>query len=111
MAGTRRQVRPSGAGTGPDSYLRRVGERVRNARNRRGMARKDLARESGVSERYLAQLEAGQGNVSILLLRGIADALAVPLATLVQDGPDRPVERRVIDQWLDALAPGGLAET
>jgi XRE family aerobic/anaerobic benzoate catabolism transcriptional regulator len=111
MAGTRRQVRQSGAGAGPDSYLQRVGERVRNARNRRGMARKDLARESGVSERYLAQLEAGQGNVSILLMRQIAGALAVPLATLVQDGPDRPVEHRLIEQWLDALAPAALAET
>ena len=38
------------------------------------MARKLLARDSGVSERYLAQLEAGQGNISILLLRQIAAA-------------------------------------
>jgi XRE family aerobic/anaerobic benzoate catabolism transcriptional regulator len=104
-------MRPGADGAAPDAYLRRVGERVRNARNRRGMARKDLARESGVSERYLAQLEAGQGNVSILLLRQIAGALAVPLATLAQDGPDRPVEHRLIEQWLDALAPAALAET
>ena len=112
MARARRQAGPGEDGAaGVDPYLRRVGERVRNARNRRGMARKDLARESGVSERYLAQLEAGQGNVSILLMRRIAGALAVPLPTLVQDGPDRPVEHRLIEQWLDALAPAALAET
>jgi XRE family aerobic/anaerobic benzoate catabolism transcriptional regulator len=111
MARARRQARPSGDGAGFDPYLRRVGERVRNARNRRGLARKDLARESGVSERYLAQLEAGQGNVSILLMRRIAGALAVPLPTLVQDGPDRPVQHRQIEQWLDALAPAALTET
>ena len=58
--------------TGDAAYLRRVGERVREARARRGMTRKLLARDSGVSERYLAQLETGQGNISILLLRQIA---------------------------------------
>ncbi|MDH3234495.1 MAG: helix-turn-helix domain-containing protein, partial [Alphaproteobacteria bacterium] len=46
-------------------YLKSLGERVRNARALRGMTRKILARDSGVSERYLAQLEAGQGNISI----------------------------------------------
>src|SRR5256885_13819203 len=47
-------------------YLHQLGDRVREARARRGMTRKILARDSQVSERYLAQLEAGQGNISIL---------------------------------------------
>ena len=51
-----------------ESFLQEVGTRVRNARTRHGMSRKVLARESGVSERYLAQLETGSGNISILLL-------------------------------------------
>ena len=59
-------------------YLAMLGERVREGRARRGMTRKLLARDSGVSERYLAQLESGQGNVSILLLRQIARALNLP---------------------------------
>src|SRR3954470_6438718 len=82
------------------TYLARIGRRVRNARNRRGMARKDLAREAAVSERYLAQLEAGKGNISILLLRRIAQAMGASLATLVRDGEDRPVEQELIAQWL-----------
>src|ERR1035438_197417 len=73
-------------------YLRLVGERVRETRARRGMTRKILARDSGVSERYLAQLETGQGNVSILLLRQIAQALDTPLQALVLDGPEPPVD-------------------
>jgi XRE family aerobic/anaerobic benzoate catabolism transcriptional regulator len=56
------------------------------------MTRKILARDSGVSERYLAQLETGQGNVSILLLRQIAQALDTPLQALVLDGPEPPVD-------------------
>ncbi|HEV2957779.1 MAG TPA: helix-turn-helix domain-containing protein [Xanthobacteraceae bacterium] len=60
--------RPTKAGE-IDAFLKRLGERVRTMRSRRGMSRKVLARHSRVSERYLAQLEAGAGNCSIVLLR------------------------------------------
>ena len=73
-------------------YLKLVGERVRQTRARRGMTRKILARDSDVSERYLAQLETGQGNISILLLRQIANALDIPLEALVLAGPEPPVD-------------------
>lgn len=65
------------------AYLVALGDRVRAARARRGMARRILARDSGVSERYLAQLESGSGNPSITVLRQIADAVDYPLAELV----------------------------
>jgi len=65
--------------------LSRLGGRVRAARATRTMTRKDLARDSGISERYLAQLESGRGNTSILVLRRVADALRVPLEHLVRD--------------------------
>src|SRR3954465_4164138 len=55
-------------------YLGRLGERVRAWRNAQRMTRKQLAEASGVSERYLAQLEAGRGNISVLLLRRVARA-------------------------------------
>jgi len=69
-------------GTTPadQAYLERVGERVRLARARRGMSRKSLSRASGVSERYLAELERGAGNASLLVLRQIADALSIEAA-------------------------------
>ena len=57
------------AGRDTDAYLRRLGERVRTLRNQRGMSRKALAKHAKVSERYLAQLETGKGNGSIVLLR------------------------------------------
>ena len=74
----RRDSTEPGARYLESTLLRLVGERVREARARRGMTRKILARDSGVSERYLAQLETGQGNISILLLRQIAHALGYP---------------------------------
>ncbi len=95
---------------GSEAYLRQIGERVRNARARRGMTRKILARDSGVSERYLAQLESGQGNVSILLLRQIARAMGLPLADLTREGPDRAVEFTLLRQLLERLSPEELAQ-
>ncbi|HMF23474.1 MAG TPA: helix-turn-helix domain-containing protein, partial [Pseudolabrys sp.] len=72
------RIRPAAA-RDTDAYLRRLGERVRMLRNRRGMTRKALAQHAKVSERYLAQLEAGLGNGSIVLLRRIARALGLPV--------------------------------
>jgi XRE family aerobic/anaerobic benzoate catabolism transcriptional regulator len=84
--------------TSDDDYLRGLGERVREERARRGMTRKLLARDSGLSERYLAQLESGKGNLSIKLLRRVGEALNLPLARLVGGGPDEPAQlRRILD--------------
>jgi XRE family aerobic/anaerobic benzoate catabolism transcriptional regulator len=91
-------------------YLRLLGDRVREARARRGMTRKILARDSQVSERYLAQLEAGQGNISILLLRELAEALDLPLTSLVLDGPEPPVDLLHTIEFLRRLRPPELAE-
>ncbi len=71
------------------AFLARLGERVRAWRSQHGTTRKELAAASGVSERYLAQLEAGQGNMSILLLRKVAGALGVGIESLVREEQSR----------------------
>src|SRR5688572_2451393 len=91
-------------------FLARLGERVRTMRSRRGMSRKVLARHSDVSERYLAQLEAGQGNCSIVLLRRIADAMSIPVAELVDDRPERPLEAVLLEQFLGRLSAAEINE-
>jgi len=91
-------------------YLARLGERVRDARARRGMSRKILAHDSRVSERYLAQLEAGRGNVSILLLRQIAAALSLPPAELIREDTGDELELSLITQFLKRLPPQKLPE-
>lgn len=103
-------VAGSPGGFDHDDYLARLGERVRSTRARRGMTRKILARDSGVSERYLAQLEAGRGNISIALLRQVAAAMSIPLTDLVREGDDRPVELTLLLQRLERLTPAELAE-
>lgn len=89
-------------------YLSLVGNRVRELRARRGMTRKILARDSRVSERYLAQLESGEGNISILLLRQIAAALDTPVESLVFAGAEPGVELVRATEFLRGLRPEEL---
>ncbi|MEQ1649449.1 MAG: helix-turn-helix transcriptional regulator [Hyphomicrobiaceae bacterium] len=90
------------------SYLLRVGENVRQARARRGMTRKLLAQASGVSERYLADLETGSGNASLLVLKKIALALDLDVGDLVRDTPEPSVELALIVQQLERLGADDL---
>lgn len=100
---------PGATGGASDAYLAQLGDRVRAARARRGMSRKILAKASGVSERYLAQLETGKGNISIALLRKVAQAMSVPVADLVREGGERPVELTLLIRKLERLHPDQLA--
>jgi len=92
-----------------DAFLQAMGERLLTLRARRGVTRRDLSRRSRVSERYIAQLEGGQGNVSILLLRRIARALGIGVEELVGLRTDRTVERVLLDQVVSQLPEGRLA--
>jgi len=87
---------------GDADFLVAMGKHVREARERRGMARKILSQNAGVSERYLAQLEAGEGNASVLLLRSVARALGVPVTELI-DPRGQSVEQRLIRRFLEGL--------
>src|ERR1700760_1009257 len=62
--------------------LRDLAQRIRALRKSRSLPRKNLSALADVSERHLAQLESGEGNISILLLNRIATALNTSLAEL-----------------------------
>ncbi|MGA9081438.1 MAG: helix-turn-helix transcriptional regulator [Pseudolabrys sp.] len=105
-----KNARKPATGRDTDAYLRRLGERVRTLRNQRGMTRKALARHAKVSERYLAQLEAGLGNGSIVLLRRIARAIGLPVTQLVHEGAEPALDFVLLSQFLERLSPPTLAE-
>ena len=65
-----------------------IGARVRTARELRSLSRRELSEMSGVSQRYLAQIEAGEGNISISLLMKVGHALGHDIAWFV--GTDAP---------------------
>jgi XRE family aerobic/anaerobic benzoate catabolism transcriptional regulator len=90
-------------------FLTGLGRRVREAREQRGMARKILARGANLSERYLAQLEAGEGNASVVLLRRVAAALGLRIVDLLDPGTE-VAEQRLIRRFLDGLPEERLKE-
>jgi XRE family aerobic/anaerobic benzoate catabolism transcriptional regulator len=96
--------------TREDDFLLSLGRRVRQARNRRGLTRKMAAREADVSERHLAQLEAGEGNVSVVLLRRIAAALHVTLVELFAPEVEERAEKVLIQRFLERLPVHRLEE-
>jgi XRE family aerobic/anaerobic benzoate catabolism transcriptional regulator len=99
-----------GAAIQEGEFLLFLGTRVREIRNRRGMTRKMVAQEADVSERHLAQLESGEGNISILLLRRIAEVLNVSLAELFAPRVEEQAERLTIRRFLQRLPAHRLEE-
>lgn len=69
-----------------EQYISGIGERIRALRTSRGMIRKDLSRQSGVSERYIAQIETGKANLSIAMLWKIAHSMGLRVPELFPDG-------------------------
>jgi XRE family transcriptional regulator, aerobic/anaerobic benzoate catabolism transcriptional regulator len=74
--------------------LELVGQQVRAARAARHWTIRELAERSGVSVRFLVQLEAGRGNISVKRLADLAGAFNIPTADLLSD--DSPDARRVV---------------
>jgi XRE family transcriptional regulator, aerobic/anaerobic benzoate catabolism transcriptional regulator len=83
------------APTDEADFLQRVGRHVRELREERGITRRHLAAEADVSERYLGQLETGEGNISIMLLRRVAVALKAPIHELLETESDQREQRWV----------------
>jgi XRE family aerobic/anaerobic benzoate catabolism transcriptional regulator len=94
---------------GDAAFAAEIGRMVRLGRAKRGMSRRQLAQASGTSERYLAQIESGAGNPSVLVLRAIADALEIPMFELLpQTGGVAAPYARIID-LLGRAPPSDLA--
>src|ERR1041384_3160919 len=80
-----------------EAFAAAVGRLLRSERAKRGMTRRQLAEQSGTSERYLAQIEGGQGNPSVIVLKAIAEALDLSIVDLLPrtDGRSETLERIV----------------
>lgn len=90
----------------PESqFLEQLGQRVRTMRALRGMSRKVLAKVSGISERYIAQLESGKGNVSIVLLRRVSAAMGAHVEDLIPTTDATPDWLVIRDLMRNATPP------
>src|SRR5580700_10393315 len=104
------RVKPHRADPQDIAYLRTLADKIREARAQRGMTRNALAADSGVSLRFLAQLEVGQGNPSILVLRRIAAAMGFPPGDLLSDEPPSAIDRMLLMQMLKRLSDDDLSK-
>ena len=85
------------------ALVARLASRVAEARKAQRVPRRVLSERSGVSPRYLAQLEAGEGNISILLLQRVAAALDLSVdALLADDAPMDHDAQRVAELYRQA---------
>ena len=98
-------VRPV-TGHDADELLKGLGRRVRDARVGRGMTQRRLADASGLSLRFVSQVENGQGNIAVGRLAQVASALGEPVARLLPDGAAPAYD---LAAELDALDAGQLA--
>jgi XRE family transcriptional regulator, aerobic/anaerobic benzoate catabolism transcriptional regulator len=96
---TKQHASPSGQSTleaqptpmldeGSSSYLANLGQRVRALRKSRDLSRRELSERSGLSQRFIAQLETGAGNISVLRLKDLMHALGGDIASIVSNGSD-----------------------
>ena len=90
-------------------FIDALGKRVRESRARHGMSRRLLAQNAGVSERYLAQVESGETNPSIMVLRHVAHALGISAIELLET-QQLSVEQQMISRFLEQLPPHRLEE-
>jgi len=92
---------PAAANRETAAFTAEVGRRVRLGRAKRGISRRRLADDSGISERYLAQIEGGAGNPSVIVLKAIAEAMDVPMIELL---PQANARAAGLANILDLLA-------
>lgn len=78
------------------ALLRALGLAVRERRSERGLTLRELGRRAGVSERFLVQLESGDGNISVARLEDVGEALGTTAAALLAEGERGAAPRGVI---------------
>ncbi len=82
------------------AVLRRLGRRIRRHRTELGLTGRELAERAGLSRRFIAQVEAGKGNIAIGRLHGLATALGARIESLVAE-PRPGGARQAIDRLLE----------
>lgn len=89
------------------AFVADVGHMVRRGRAKRGITRRQLSADSGLSERYLAQIEGGTGNPSVIVLKAIAEAMDIPVIDLI---PRSAARAPALSDILDLLAGAPASE-
>jgi XRE family aerobic/anaerobic benzoate catabolism transcriptional regulator len=101
--GNNKEIAPPSSDDKISGLTMEVAQRVRAMRSRRGLTRRNLAHHSSVSERYLAQVENGEANVSLALMARIAEALGVSLGSLLPIDGNDCVRHESLGRLIDSM--------
>jgi XRE family aerobic/anaerobic benzoate catabolism transcriptional regulator len=88
------------------NLLIRLGQRVRNLRKQKDLTIKELANITGLSLRFLSQVEAGEGNIALSRLAQIANALEIGLSELLLDVEEGRSNADHLRSEIDAMLAG-----
>jgi XRE family aerobic/anaerobic benzoate catabolism transcriptional regulator len=88
----------------PSPVLRDLAQAARALRQARGLTLRELAARSGLSTRFLVQVEGGRGNLSVRNLAALADALGTTPAALLT--PPAPSDHRPVIALLGVRGAG-----
>jgi len=89
-------------------YLQQLGVRLREARVRRGLTQEQLAKQCALSSRFLAKVELGAGNISVIRLRELARAVEVPIESLAAENAPASPAFEQSTSFLKKLPPADL---
>ena len=87
-----------------EEHMKQIAKLVRGMRTQRGLTRKDLSKMSSISERYLAQVEAGKANISIALLWRMAEAMQVNVSSFLPQVEQTNIQLGPLKQFLEGLS-------
>lgn len=91
-----------------DDLTKRLGERIRLLRKKRGHTQEQLAQEAGISDKYLSEVERGVSKVSVEVLDKVASGLNVELRDLLS--MDLEDDRNQVEEYLHKLIKGASDE-
>ncbi len=86
-----------------------VGERLRRLRERSGLSQRALARNSGVANATISQIESGKLNPTVSMLKKVLDGIPLRLSEFFSDEPDTPDRVFFRADELTEIADGGVS--
>ena len=86
-----------------------IGPRLRQIRLRHRLSQRQLARQSGVANATISQIEAGKLNPTVSMLKKVLDGIPVRLSEFFSDEPETPDRVFFRAEELTEIADGGVS--
>ena len=86
-----------------------IGERLKKIRQRNRLSQRQLARQSGVANATISQIESGKLNPTVSMLKKVLDGIPLRLSEFFSDEPESPDRVFFRSDELTEIADGGVS--